>query len=82
MIPLLASHWVCSEFERMLLVLRCLRYNTVHSADIIAKTLKGIAFDWGILKIHAVIRDMPQIWLMLQKMRILKAIDVFATFYI
>ena len=51
------AHWISANFQRKLIVLRCMRLNTEHSADNIAKALPGIASDWGHLKIHTVTRD-------------------------
>lgn len=49
------AHWISSEYERNLAVLRCIRYNTTHARNI--TTLKGILKDWGLNNIHVIVRD-------------------------
>ncbi|RXG61778.1 Zinc finger BED domain-containing protein 4 [Armadillidium vulgare] len=53
----ITAHWITTDFERKLAVLRCIRYNTTHNASNISCCLKHIFKDWELNKIHAIVRD-------------------------
>ncbi|RXG71685.1 hypothetical protein Avbf_02220 [Armadillidium vulgare] len=52
----ITAHWITTDFERKLAVLRCIRYNTTHKASNISYSLKHIFKDWKLNKIHATVR--------------------------
>ncbi|KAI6650097.1 Zinc finger BED domain-containing protein 4-like [Oopsacas minuta] len=51
-------HFINKKGERKAVVLRCFPYDTSHTADSIAKTLRMIIFDWKLEgKLHLILRD-------------------------
>ena len=53
----LTLHLITEDFDRKVVILRCIRYNMSHTASNLGNTLKGIWNDWGIQDIHVILRD-------------------------
>ena len=51
------AHWITKDFKRKLAVLRCIRYNTAHTASNLSSSLKNICNDWGLNNVHVMVTD-------------------------
>lgn len=53
----ITAHWITGDFKRKLAILRCIPYNTAHSASNLSSALKNICSDWGVTNVHVIVRD-------------------------
>lgn len=53
----ITAHWISEDFQRKLAVLRCILYNTAHSASNLSSALQNVCSDWGVTNVHVIVRD-------------------------
>ena len=51
------AHFITVDWKRKVVILRCMSYDSKHSASSICSVISGITDDWQIKNVHCVVRD-------------------------